>query len=93
MGFIGPLLVWILKRDEDPFIAQNASEAPQLPVVACSVRHPVGRREPARDHLIATVPLAIVGFMLWLILPIVAAVRASRGEAYTYPITIGFVQP
>ncbi len=93
MGFLGPLLVWLLKRDEDPFIAQNASEALnfQLSMLLYGILLVVASLPVIT--LIATIPLAIVGFILWLVLPIVAAIRASRGEAYTYPITIGFVQP
>ncbi|HKJ56190.1 MAG TPA: DUF4870 domain-containing protein [Nitriliruptoraceae bacterium] len=93
MGFLGPLLVWVLKRDEDPFVAQNASEALnfQLSMFLYGILLIVASLPVIT--LIATIPLAIVGFMLWLILPIVAAVKASRAEAYSYPITIGFVRP
>lgn len=93
MGFLGPLLVWVLKRDEDPFVAQNASEALnfQLSMFLYGILLVVASLPVIT--LIATIPLAIVGFMLWLILPIVAAVKASRAETYSYPITIGFVRP
>lgn len=93
MGFVGPLLIWLLKRDDHPFVALNAAEAlnfqlsmllygVMLVLVSLSV---IG--------LIVTIPLGVIGFVLWLVLPVVAAVKTSRGEAWSYPFTIGFVRP
>lgn len=93
MGFVGPLVVWLLKRDEHPFVAQNAAEALnfQLSMLLYGALLVVASLPVIT--LVVTLPLALVGFLLWVILPIVAAVRASRGETWTYPITIGFVRP
>lgn len=93
MGFIGPLLIWMIKRDDHPFVAQNAVEAlnfqlsmllygVMLILVSLSV---IG--------LVVTIPLGVIGFILWLVLPVVAAVKTSRGEAWSYPLTIGFLRP
>ena len=40
---------------------------------------------------ILLIPLFIVLFAGWIIFSIVAAVAASRGEEYRYPLTIRFV--
>jgi uncharacterized Tic20 family protein len=37
------------------------------------------------------IPLAIAAAVAWFVLMIVAALRASRGERYRYPLTIRFV--
>lgn len=87
LSFLGPLVVYLVKRDEHPFIAQHAREA--------------------LNFNISVLIYAIVGFILvfvfigflilpvigiaWLVLTIVAAVKASNGETYRYPLTIRFV--
>lgn len=93
MGFVGPLIVWVLKRDDHPFVAQNAAEALnfQLSMLLYGILLVVASLPVIT--LLVTLPLALVGFMLWLVLPIVAAVKASKGDPWTYPITIGFVRP
>lgn len=93
MGFVGPLIVWVLKRDDHPFVAQNAAEALnfQLSMMLYGILLVVASLPVIT--LLLTLPLALVGFLLWLVLPIVAAVKASKGESWTYPITIGFVRP
>ena len=37
------------------------------------------------------IPLAIAAGIAWLVLVIIAGVKASRGEEYRYPLTIRFV--
>jgi uncharacterized Tic20 family protein len=93
MGFVGPLVVWLLKRDDHPFVAQNAAEALnfQLSMLLYGALLVVASLPVIT--LVVTLPLALVGFVLWVVLPIVAAVKASRGETWSYPLTIGFVRP
>ena len=87
LAFLGPLVVYLFKRDEHPFIAMHAREA--------------------LNFNISVLIYAIVGFILlfvligflilpvigiaWLALTIVAAVKASNGETFRYPLTIRFV--
>lgn len=100
LGFLAPLLVWLVKREDHPFIDHHAKEALnfQLTVVLAIV---VGT--------VAAIPVAILGLLTigigwivaaivvvaaavaWFVLPIVAAVKASNGEGYRYPVTIRFI--
>jgi uncharacterized protein len=98
VAFVGPLTVWLLKRDDHPFIAHHAQEALNFNlsfllygVVGVIIAVPVGLLTLG----IGLIPLAIVGLVLvgaWVILPIVAAVKAANGEGYRYPLTIRFVR-
>ncbi len=86
-NWLGPLLVYLVKRDEHPFIADQSREALNFNL---SVFIGV---------LISVVlVLVVVGFFLltaigiaWLILTVIAGVRAGNGEAYRYPLSIRFV--
>ena len=87
-NIIGPLLVWQLKKDLGPFVEQNGKEAVNFQITIAIV------------GLVCTMLMfALVGFLLlpvlglyWLILTIIAGVKANEGEAYRYPFTIRFIK-
>lgn len=99
-GFVAPLLVWLFKRDEDPYIEVHAKEALnfQLTVLSVVVLMFV-LAIPGIVVGFVTLGLAFVAFAIlalvatvaWVVLPILAAVRASSGEWFRYPLTIRFV--
>ena len=87
-GLIGPLVIWLTKRNQHPFIDQHGKEA-------------VNFRISLFIYFIAAFLLCfvLIGFLLifalWLmdiILTIIAAVRASDGEEYHYPLSIRFIK-
>ena len=84
-NILGPLLVWLLKREESPFIDAHGKEALnfQISIVI---------------YLVGTA-ITIVGFLLWpfifvfgIIVVIIAAVRASNGAEYRYPLSMRFIK-
>jgi uncharacterized protein len=97
LAFLGPLVVWLLKREEHPFIDHHAKEALNFNlsfllygVVGGVLAVPIGLLTLG----IGLIPIVIVAAVLliaWLILPILAAVKAANGEGYRYPFTIRFV--
>lgn len=99
-GFVGPLLVWLFKRDEHPFTDHHAKESLnfQLTVLLVLVLS-VALAIPALIFGVLTLGiglvllgvLAVVAAVAWVVLPIIGAVKASNGEGYRYPLTIRFV--
>jgi uncharacterized protein len=97
LAFLGPLVVWLLKREEHPFIDHHAKEALNFNlsfllygIVGGVLAVPIGLLTLG----IGLIPIIIVAAVLliaWLILPILAAVKAANGEGYRYPFTIRFV--
>ncbi|MGH3922957.1 MAG: DUF4870 domain-containing protein [Pseudonocardiaceae bacterium] len=87
LAFVGPLVVWLVKREEHPFIAMHASEALNfnLSVLLYGI---VGW---VLSVLLIGIPILIAIGVAWLVLTVVATVKASRGEEYRYPLTIRFV--
>src|SRR5579859_4154283 len=85
-GFVLPLVIWILKKDESSFVDYHGKEALNFQITMM-----IG-------HLIA-VPLACLTFGLSALVvlavvvtfSIIAAMAANRGERYSYPITIRFI--
>jgi len=87
LNWLGPLLVYLVKKDEHPFIADQSREALNfnLSVFIYII-------------VSAILIILVVGLLLlpavaiaWLILTIIAAVRANNGEPYRYPLTIRLV--
>ncbi len=94
LAFLGPLIVWLVKKDAHPFIADQAREALNfnLSMLLYGV---IGF---AITFVLAffvvgflLVPLLIAGGVAWLVLVVVAGVKANEGVAFRYPLTIRFV--
>jgi uncharacterized protein len=96
-SLVGPLIVWLIKRDEDPYIAEHAREALNFQisvliyVIAGGVIAVVGVVATLGIGLILIIPLVIAAAIAWFVLVIMAAVKASSGERYRYPLTIRLV--
>ena len=85
---LAPLIVWLLKRDEAPEIDAHGKEALnfQISMLIYNV-------------VAAVFCLVLIGFLilpiLWVlnaVFVIIAAIKASDGELYRYPLTIRFLQ-
>ena len=92
-AFLGPLVVY-LARKEDPYVRAHAAEALNfnLSVLLYAV---VGGFVLVIAILLIVglllIPVAIAAAIAWVVLVVLAGVKASRGEAYRYPVTIRFV--
>jgi uncharacterized Tic20 family protein len=85
---LGPLLVWLARREESEFVAGHAKEALNfnisvlLGALACML-----------------LMLVFVGFLLgtalfiaWLVMTLIAAIKASEGHPYRYPFSLRLVK-
>lgn len=97
LPIVGPLLVWLVKRDH-PFIDHHGKEALNFQLSVALYAIVLGLASVPVGLLtlgIGFVAVAVLGIALgvvWLVLPIVAAVKASNGEGYRYPMTVRFVR-
>ena len=86
-NILGPLLIWLFKRGESPFVEAQAEEALnfQLSITIYGV--------VAGLLIIVLIGVFLIPlvFVVQIVLTIVAAVRASEGKAYTYPFTIRLI--
>jgi len=82
IGFvIGPLVVWLIKREDHPFVDEQGKESLNFQItmlIACLICIPLC------FVLIGFFLLPIIGLTM-IILPIVAAIKANNGEHYRYP--------
>jgi uncharacterized protein len=97
LAFLGPLVVWLLRREEDEFSARHAREALNfnltlllLAVVATVALVPLAILTVGLIIIPFAIGAAVIG-VAWIVLTIVAAVKAAEGSDYRYPLTIRFV--
>jgi len=87
-GIIGPLVVWLARRDISAFVATEAKEALNfnisvaLAAIVCWMLVFVG----------IGIPLGVALFIAWLALTIIAAIKASEGIEYRYPVSLRLVK-
>ena len=87
-GFIPSLVVWLIKKESSPFVAEQAKEALNFQITIM-----IG-------YAIAFVlTFILIGFFIFwalavtnLVLCIVAGVRANTGENYRYPFAVRLIQ-
>ena len=98
LGFLGPLIIWLIKKDETQFVDDQGKEALnfQLNILLLEI-----------GIAVISIPLALVTFGLFLflliplllavkvvvvILAVAAAVKANAGEMYRYPYIVRLVK-
>lgn len=82
---LAPLIIYLIKKDESPFIAEHARESLNFQItvfIVCFI-----------------LVITIIGILLvWLIaivalvLVIIATIRASEGKLYKYPFSIRLIK-
>ena len=81
------LIVWLLKKDDSPYISDQAREALNIQITLLIA------------YLVAGILVFIlIGFLLifliWLaniVFSILAAIAASKGESYRYPLSLRLI--
>jgi len=87
-SIIGPLVVWLVKKDVSPFVNDQGREAInfQISFLIYAVVSLV------LCFVLIGIPLLIALGIFWLIEVIVASVNASNGIAHRYPLSIPFIK-
>ena len=90
-NFIVPLVIWMVKRDTSPLVADQGKEVLNFQItmfllyavaVVCAIT-------------VVLIPLAIlmaiVGPLFHVIMSIIGAIKAYDGQAYRYPFTLRLI--
>ena len=88
-SILGPLILWLIKRADFPFVDQQGKEALNFQI-------------SITIYFIAAMPLLCGGplvLLVWIplgivdiIFTIIAAINANNGQAYRYPMSIRLVK-
>ena len=91
---IGPLIIWLIKRDTLPFAGDQAKEALNfnITILIAGAALVLFSILTVGIGLVLAVPLGFVLFFYWLVFTIIAAVNANNGVRYRYPLTLRLIQ-
>ena len=89
IGFVlGPLLVWMIKKEDHPFVDEQGKEAVNFQITMMLLA-------------IACVPLAffVIGLLLLpfvllaaVVFSVIGAVKANEGQRYRYPFALRLIK-
>ena len=92
--FIGPLVIWLMKKDTMPFVDDQAKEALNFNITISAIFLALWILTFVTLGIgaLLTLPLmAIVGIAA-LVFIVIAAIKSSDGVAYRYPFAIRMVK-
>lgn len=95
-GFVGPLIIWLIKREESPFVNDQGKEALNFQITVG-----IGYIAAGILHFVAVLlfaPLACITSLLFaalgiasLVFSILGGLDANKGKAYRYPFALRLI--
>lgn len=86
-NIIAPLIIWLIKKDEFPLVNDQGKEAINFQITLTIYLF----ASAILIILIIGIPLLIGLAFFGFIVTVIAAIKASEGEKYRYPMTIRFI--
>jgi len=87
-GFLGALIIWLMKKDDSVYISEQAKEALNFQITI-TIGFVIA-------WVLAFILIGLIFFPILLVLNlvfcIIAAMAASKGQAYRYPFALRLVQ-
>jgi uncharacterized Tic20 family protein len=87
-NIIAPLIIWLTRRDTSAYVELEAREALNFNITVMLGWIVCG----SLFFALIGIPLGALLFLYWLVMAIVAAVKASEGVGYRYPISLRLVK-
>nr|WP_246069676.1 DUF4870 domain-containing protein [Luteimonas lumbrici] len=92
--FLGPLVIWLVKKETMPFVDDQAKEALNFNITVALVflvllLLTIGT---LGIGILLTAPLMIIVGIAWLVFTVIAAIKANDGVSYRYPMTLRLVK-
>lgn len=94
-NWAAPLVIWLLKKEGNPEMDRVGKEVLNFQISYTLYSLALGVIIAILMWILVGVlllPVMFVLWVLWIIFMILAAVKASNGEFYTYPMTIQFLK-
>ena len=89
VSFVGPLIIWLIKREDDPFVEHHSREALNFQISVLIYGIVLALLIWLIIPILLLLALAIFAFVA----PIVGAVKAANGNTFRYPLTIRLINP
>jgi len=87
-NIIGPLVIWLMKKDQMPFVDNQGKESLNFEI-SVSI---YGLVAFALSFVVIGIPLLIAVGVFAVVEIILASVKANQGIPFRYPLTIRFIK-
>lgn len=87
-SIIGPLVIWLMKRDEMPFVEDQGKESLNFQITMMLATIVSG----LLMFVLIGFVLIFVVIIFQLIVVIIASIKANEGVYYRYPLSIRFIK-
>jgi len=92
--FLGPLVIWLMKKETMPFVDDQAKEALNFNITMGIVFLvlfilTIGT---LGIGILLTGPLMLIFGIAWLVFTVIAAIKANDGVSYRYPFALRLVK-
>jgi uncharacterized protein len=87
-NILAPLVIWLTRRDRSAYVEMEAREALNFNISVALGWIVCG----SLVFALVGIPLGAALFLYWLVMAIVAAVKASEGVGYRYPFSLRLVK-
>ena len=97
-NILGPLVIWLLKKDQFPLVDTHGKESLNFQISIIIYSLVLGVAIFIAALTVILIPLAVLlGILLALliiadfVLVVIAAIKVSNGESYQYPFTLRLI--
>ncbi|MBI4578837.1 MAG: DUF4870 domain-containing protein [Planctomycetes bacterium] len=87
-NIVVPLIIWLIKREESPFVDDQGKEAVNFQITV-SIAKAISI---LLTFALIGIPLLAIIFIAWIVLIIIATLRSNDGIAYRYPFAIRLIK-
>lgn len=87
-NILGPLVMWLVKKNESSFVDQCGKESLnfQISLIIYAIVSYI------LVFILIGIPLLFAIVIMYIVCVIKASIKANNGEAYSYPMTIRFIK-
>lgn len=93
-SFIGPLVIWLIKKDTMPFVASQAKEALNFNIMISAIflLLLILTFVTLGIGALLTIPVMLVVGIAAVVFTIIAAMKAKDGIDYRYPVSVRIIK-
>ncbi len=92
--FVGPLVIWLVKKETMPFVDDQGKEALNFNITVAIVFAALLLLSllTLGIGLVIAIPAFFIIGIAWLVLTILASIKANEGVAYRYPFALRLIK-
>ncbi len=92
--FLGPLVIWLMKKETMPFVADQAKEALNFNITVSAIFLILLILTLLTLGIggLVTLPIMLIVGIAALVFIVIAAIKANEGVAYRYPFAVRLVK-